>query len=106
MPESSRSSAGQRWPGHPIFCGAALAGRELTVYGDGTQTRDYVYVGDVVRAFLAAANADRPGIWNIGTGTETSVLDLVRIIGEIAGRRWNRGYARPALVSWRAASWT
>ena len=70
----------------PIFCGAALAGRELTVYGDGTQTRDYVYVGDVVRAFLAAADADRPGIWNIGTGTETSVLDLVRIIGEIAGR--------------------
>jgi UDP-glucose 4-epimerase len=70
----------------PIFCGAALASRELTVYGDGTQTRDYVYVGDVVRAFLAAADADRPGIWNIGTGAETSVLDLVRIIGEIAGR--------------------
>jgi UDP-glucose 4-epimerase len=70
----------------PIFCGAALAGRELTVYGDGTQTRDYVYVGDVVRAFLAAADAGRPGIWNIGTGTETSVLGLVRIIGEIAGR--------------------
>jgi UDP-glucose 4-epimerase len=70
----------------PIFCGAALAGRELTVYGDGTQTRDYVYVGDVVRAFLTAADADRPGIWNIGTGAETSVLDLVRIIGEIAGR--------------------
>jgi UDP-glucose 4-epimerase len=70
----------------PIFCGAALAGRELTVYGDGSQTRDYVYVGDVVRAFLAAADADRPGIWNVGTGTETSVLDLVRIIGGIAGR--------------------
>ena len=70
----------------PIFCGAALADRELTVYGDGTQTRDYVYVGDVVRAFLAAADADRPGIWNIGTGAGTSVLDLVRIIGEIAGR--------------------
>ena len=70
----------------PIFCGAALADRELTVYGDGTQTRDYVYVGDVVRAFLTAADADRPGIWNIGTGAETSVLDLVRIIGEIAGQ--------------------
>jgi len=70
----------------PIFCGAALTGRELTVYGDGTQTRDYVYVGDVVRAFLTAADADRPGIWNIGTGTETSVLDLVHIIAELAGR--------------------
>jgi len=70
----------------PIFCGAALAGRALTVYGDGTQTRDYVYVGDVVRAFLAAADADRPGIWNIGTGTESSVLDLVQIISQLAGR--------------------
>ena len=64
----------------PIFCAAALASRDPSVYGDGTQTRDYVYVGDVVRAFLAAADTGRPGSWNIGTGVETSVLDLVRII--------------------------
>ena len=45
-----------------------------------------MYVGDVVRAFLAAADADRPGIWNIGTGAETSrCWTVVRIIGEIAG---------------------
>jgi UDP-glucose 4-epimerase len=68
-----------------MLCGAAVAGRELTVYADGTQTRDYVYAGDVVRALLAAADADRPGIRNTMTGTGTSVLDLVRIIGEIAG---------------------
>jgi UDP-glucose 4-epimerase len=70
----------------PIFCGAALANEDPTVYGDGTQTRDYVYVGDVVSAFLAAADADRPGTWNVGTGVETSVLDLVRIIADVTGR--------------------
>jgi UDP-glucose 4-epimerase len=69
----------------PIFCEAALADQDLTVYGDGTQTRDYAYVGDVVSAFLAAAAADRPGIWNIGTGVETSILDLVEIIAEVVG---------------------
>lgn len=70
----------------PIFCGAVAAGHDPAVYGDGIQTRDYVYVADVVSAFLAAADADRPGIWNIGTGVETSVLDLVRIIAEVSGR--------------------
>jgi len=55
------------------------------VYGDGSQTRDYVYVGDVVRAFLAAADSGQPGNWNIGTGVETSVLDLVRVIGGASG---------------------
>jgi UDP-glucose 4-epimerase len=70
----------------PIFCQAALANRDLTVYGNGTQTRDYAYVGDVVEAFLAAAGVDQPGIWNIGTGLEISVLDLVQIIAKVAGR--------------------
>ena len=70
----------------PIFCGRALAGQQPVIYGDGTQTRDYVYVGDVVAAFLAAADRGRPGTWNIGTAVEVSVLDLAKIIGEIAGR--------------------
>lgn len=69
-----------------VFCGSVLAGRAPVIYGDGTQTRDFVYVGDVARAFVAAAGSDRPGTWNIGTGTATSVLDLVAVIGEIAGR--------------------
>jgi UDP-glucose 4-epimerase len=69
-----------------VFCSRVLAGEAPIIYGDGTQTRDYVYVGDVVRAFVAAAASDRPGTWNIATGTETSVLDLVAVIGEIAGR--------------------
>jgi UDP-glucose 4-epimerase len=70
----------------PIFCSHVLAGRGLTVFGDGTQTRDYVYVGDAVAAFLAAADQRRPGTWNIGTGAEVSVLDLAAVIGEVTGR--------------------
>jgi UDP-glucose 4-epimerase len=69
----------------PIFCACALAGEAPPVYGDGTQTRDYVYVGDTVGAFLAAADAGRPGTWNVGTGVEVSVLDIVAIIDAVAG---------------------
>jgi UDP-glucose 4-epimerase len=68
-----------------IFCAQALAGERPVIYGDGRQTRDYVYVGDAVGAFLAAADCGRPGTWNIGTGTEVSVRDLTRVISEVAG---------------------
>ena len=46
------------------------------VFGDGEQTRDYVYVGDVVRAFLAASDADVTGAVNVGTGREATVFDV------------------------------
>ncbi len=63
-----------------IFCGKLRAGERPTVYGDGMQTRDYVYVADVVDAFLAAASSDAGGPFNIGCGQETSVLDLVEAL--------------------------
>jgi UDP-glucose 4-epimerase len=69
-----------------IFCARALAGERPTIYGDGRQTRDYVYVGDAVRAFLAAAERGRPGTWNVGSGTEVSVLDLAAAIARVTGR--------------------
>jgi UDP-glucose 4-epimerase len=78
-----------------IFCASALAGRQPTIYGDGTQTRDYVYVGDAVRAFLAAGDNGRPGTWNIGSGVEVSVLDLVALITDVAGRAMRPGFAAP-----------
>lgn len=59
-----------------IFCGHAVAGTEATIYGDGTQTRDFVYVGDVVAANIAASDGNFHGIVNVGTGEETSLLDL------------------------------
>jgi UDP-glucose 4-epimerase len=61
-----------------IFCGRLLAGERPTVFGDGTQTRDYLHVDDVVAANLAAGSAvEATGSFNVGTGRETSVLDLV-----------------------------
>ncbi len=60
-----------------IFCGKLLEGGTPTVFGDGLQTRDYVYVGDVVRANLLAAEAEVGAAINIGTGVGTSVLELV-----------------------------
>jgi UDP-glucose 4-epimerase len=64
-----------------IFAAAALEGRDVEIYGDGRQTRDYVFVGDVVRAWVAATQADATGCVNVSTGTETTVLDLTRELG-------------------------
>lgn len=68
-----------------IFASQAIRHQPLTIYGDGKQTRDYVYVGDCVAAFLAAAEHGRAGTWNIGNGTEVSVLELAAMIGHITG---------------------
>jgi UDP-glucose 4-epimerase len=68
-----------------IFCGKLIDGGQPTVYGDGTQTRDYDYVGDVVAANLAAVETDTPGPYNVGTGVETSVLELVEALRAVGG---------------------
>jgi UDP-glucose 4-epimerase len=64
-----------------IFVGRVLDGTPPRVYGDGRQTRDYVYVGDVVRAFLAAETGPAGETVNIGTGAESSVLDIIDALG-------------------------
>jgi UDP-glucose 4-epimerase len=68
-----------------IFCGCLAEARTPTIYGDGEQTRDYVYVGDVVAANLRAAELDVTGPVNIGTGVETSVLHLAAAFRELPG---------------------
>jgi UDP-glucose 4-epimerase len=78
-----------------IFCARVLAGKPPVIYGDGEQTRDLVYVGDVVSAFLAAADRNRPGTWNIGTGIEVTVLALATMIGAAAGRAAEPEFAPP-----------
>jgi UDP-glucose 4-epimerase len=68
-----------------IFCGRLRTGGRPTVFGDGKQTRDYIYVGDVVAAALAAANSRASGPINIGSGIETDVLELAARLAEIDG---------------------
>src|SRR3954447_23847496 len=68
-----------------IFAGRLLAGETCTIFGDGTQTRDYVYVDDVVDAFARAADRGDGLLVNIGTGQETSVVDLYRTMAKEAG---------------------
>jgi UDP-glucose 4-epimerase len=68
-----------------IFAGNLLAGRPCTIFGDGLQTRDYVFVDDVVDAFSRAADRGGGLVLNIGTGVETSVLELYRVMAAAAG---------------------
>jgi UDP-glucose 4-epimerase len=68
-----------------IFCGKLKTGERPLIYGDGTQTRDYIYVGDVVAAALAAAGSAATGAVNIGTGEETSVLELATALARLGG---------------------
>lgn len=69
-----------------IFCRELISGGSPVVFGDGTQTRDFVYVGDVVAAMLAAADRSAVGEFNVGTGRETTVLELVEDLATIGGR--------------------
>ena len=68
-----------------IFCGLLKEGGRPTVFGNGKQTRDYIYVGDVVSACLAAAASDVTGAVNIGTGRETDVLELIESLKSLSG---------------------
>jgi UDP-glucose 4-epimerase len=68
------------------FCKRALAGEPLIVYGDGTQTRDYVYVEDLCRGIAAAVVAGGSGVVaHLGSGTETSVLEVARLVADRLG---------------------
>jgi UDP-glucose 4-epimerase len=68
-----------------IFLDRLRDGRETEIFGDGSQTRDFVYVGDVVSALLAAASSPVSGIFNVGSGIATPVRELHRRCAEAAG---------------------
>lgn len=63
-----------------IYCGRLLSGGQPTIYGDGLQTRDYVYVGDVIGANLAAATSDSGGAFNVGRGVQTTIMEVVEAL--------------------------
>ncbi len=80
----------------PRFLAAAAGGERVSIFGDGEQSRDFVYVGDVVRAFLAAADA--PGVGqgapvNVGSGRSLRIRELCRALEELFGRPLDRAHA-------------
>jgi UDP-glucose 4-epimerase len=68
-----------------IFCGRLRRGEPLRIFGTGEQTRDYIYVGDLVDAIATAGEGDATGAINLGTEEETSVLRVAEILQQHAG---------------------
>ena len=79
-----------------IFLGALARGEQARIFGDGLQTRDYVYVGDVARATLSALGQEG-GVFNVGTGRETSVVELYELCRKVAGSEQEAVHAEPRL---------
>jgi UDP-glucose 4-epimerase len=96
-----------------IFAAAMLDGRAPTIFGDGKQTRDFVFVEDVARANLLATAVPTSGLANIGTGVETSINDIARHLAALSGFRGDALHAAPrpgevyriSIDSSRAAQW-
>lgn len=68
-----------------IFSEKLLAGETPSLRGDGKPTRDYVHVGDVAHAFVLAAESGKAGVYNVGTGVQTSTAQLLEVLQEAAG---------------------
>jgi len=84
-----------------VFASRVASGQPATIHGDGQQSRDFVYVADVVEAVLAAAAASKSGTWNVSTGTGTTVERLLELVQETLGSRVevSHGPSRPGDVA-------
>ncbi|MFT5664653.1 MAG: UDP-glucose 4-epimerase [Gammaproteobacteria bacterium] len=78
-----------------LFVDRISQGKSLTVFGDGLQTRDFVYVGDVARANVAALTSPATGACNIATGQQTTLLDLIAVLSDITGNHCEVHHAAP-----------
>jgi len=76
----------------PRFITKSLTGERLPIYGDGTQTRDFTFVKDVVNANILAAESDATGVFNIASGRRTSINELAKIIFELTGKETGIDY--------------
>ncbi|HLE98581.1 MAG TPA: NAD-dependent epimerase/dehydratase family protein [Gaiellaceae bacterium] len=77
-----------------IFLGALARGEQPRIFGDGLQTRDYVYVGDVARATVSVFGQEG-GVFNVGTGRETSVVELYELCRRVVGSEVEAVHAEP-----------
>jgi len=77
-----------------IFCNRIMSGKPCEIFGDGNQTRDYVFVGDVAKANILSVNSPS-GSYNIGTQIETSVNDLVTTLRKVTKREFKVEYSPP-----------
>ncbi len=78
-----------------LFVDRIVQGADLTVFGDGLQTRDFIYVGDVAQANVAALQSKVTGACNIATGKQTTLLELIGILSEIVGQSCKVTHAVP-----------
>jgi UDP-glucose 4-epimerase len=87
-----------------IFSNKLLSGERPTIFGDGENTRDFVFVGDVVRANTAALGASGYRIYNVGTGIESTVNEVYAAMNRISGANLEPIYAEPRLGEQRRSS--
>lgn len=80
-----------------IFIDNAVNGKKSYIYGDGFQTRDYIYVDDVVNAFILAMTDGVIGEFNIGTGVEKNLLDIILVIENVLGQKVEVEYLKPKM---------
>jgi len=78
-----------------LFVDRIAQGADLTVFGDGLQTRDFIYVGDVARANVRALSSNVTGACNIATGKQTTLLDLIEVLSDITGQTCKVAHASP-----------
>ena len=80
------------------FLKAARDGQQVTLYGDGSQTRDFTYVDDIVSAVRAAALSGRPGcVYNVGGGERVALNEVLRLIQSVTGRRLEVQHQEPQM---------
>src|SRR4030043_199359 len=79
----------------PIFIRIAAQGKPLHIYGDGKQTRDFLYVKDAVAAYILAAESDASGIFNIGSGKSTTINDIAQLIDGLTANKATPVYGPP-----------
>jgi len=79
----------------PTFFQRIISGEEIGIWGDGTSVRDYLYISDLVAALMECANSDISGVYNVGSGQGTSLVEILSLVEEISGLTANVKFLPP-----------